>query len=401
MVGEASIRESAAYLLDHRGFSGVPCTDLVLCQHPSLNSNSTADDALGDASESRAPGTPIVNTLRVRSPRGRTTVKLGSFQAYKDHDGDADDVPPSLLAQFPVDEVHKIAVLDVRLFNSDRHGGNILWVRRRDEEGDGGDKTEDGKAVSPTQQRATVECRPAASPRPQLWRPRRLMAISDLMATPAGGPTRPLPAARQSPKKQASITLVPIDHSYTLPTTLTEAEFVWLSWPQSKQPMSPRTLEYIRSLDAEEDVRLLREKFGNTIRPESLRVLRISTMWLKKGAEAGLTLYEIGDAMCRQLDRSSLPSALERMVFRAQRKLTEKGPDSTTEPSTPLLATAHPHHHLVQHVHALSAPSDVVHAVGEVQGAGEQASDRQLLGALSGIMDEEISRLLFLKAAKN
>jgi len=35
--GEATIREVAAYMLDHGGFSGVPATGLVEISHPSLS----------------------------------------------------------------------------------------------------------------------------------------------------------------------------------------------------------------------------------------------------------------------------------------------------------------------------------------------------------------------------
>ena len=34
--GEATVREVAAYLLDHNNFSGVPVTGLVEVSHPSL-----------------------------------------------------------------------------------------------------------------------------------------------------------------------------------------------------------------------------------------------------------------------------------------------------------------------------------------------------------------------------
>jgi len=37
--GEACIREVAAFMLDHGGFSGVPMTTLVECRHPSFNVN--------------------------------------------------------------------------------------------------------------------------------------------------------------------------------------------------------------------------------------------------------------------------------------------------------------------------------------------------------------------------
>jgi hypothetical protein len=36
-VGEAALREVAAYLLDYRGFAGIPPACLVLCRHAKLN----------------------------------------------------------------------------------------------------------------------------------------------------------------------------------------------------------------------------------------------------------------------------------------------------------------------------------------------------------------------------
>ena len=36
-VGEAALREVAAYLLDYRGFAGIPPACLVLCRHSKLN----------------------------------------------------------------------------------------------------------------------------------------------------------------------------------------------------------------------------------------------------------------------------------------------------------------------------------------------------------------------------
>eukprot|EP00494_Astrolonche_serrata_P000015 UN00015 len=40
-----------------------------------------------------------------------------------ENDGSCEDMGPRA---FPVKEVHKIAVLDIRLANADRHAGNIL-----------------------------------------------------------------------------------------------------------------------------------------------------------------------------------------------------------------------------------------------------------------------------------
>jgi hypothetical protein len=101
-VGEAAVREVAAFLLDHGGFANVPETVLVKCTHSCFHLNRA--HALED--EEPAPVT-----------------KLGSFQEYRDHDFDCSEHGTS---RFPASEVHRIGILDVRLMNLDRHSGNIL-----------------------------------------------------------------------------------------------------------------------------------------------------------------------------------------------------------------------------------------------------------------------------------
>ncbi|KAL0347730.1 UNVERIFIED_CONTAM: Phosphatidylinositol 4-kinase gamma 4 [Sesamum calycinum] len=74
------------------------------------------------------------------------------------------------------------------------------------------------------------------------------------------------------------------------------------------------TIEYIRSLDAEEDIALLRF-YGWDLPLECARVLRISTMLLKKGVEKGLTPFAIGNMMCRENVRKE--SVIEEIVREA------------------------------------------------------------------------------------
>jgi len=121
LVGEASIRECAAYLLDHGNFASVPATDLVLCQHPAFHFSDKEEGECVDAAD-------MMDDYEVlRSPKLGARAKIGSFQEFVSHDGDCEDLSRSTLRQFPVDEVHKIAQLDIRIMNSDRHGGNILY----------------------------------------------------------------------------------------------------------------------------------------------------------------------------------------------------------------------------------------------------------------------------------
>ncbi|PKA63947.1 putative phosphatidylinositol 4-kinase type 2-beta [Apostasia shenzhenica] len=220
-VGEGALREVAAYILDHPtsgprcffsdevGFSGVPPTVMVRCLH---------------------------------SGSGKKDLKIGSLQMFVKNYGSCEDFGPQA---FPVEEVHKIAVLDLRLANADRHAGNILVCR----------EGEEGRFV-----------------------------------------------------------LVPIDHGYCLPENFEDCTFDWLFWPQSREPFDSRTLDYINSLDADQDLSLL--KFhGWEPSLECSRTLCISTMLLKKGAARGLTPFDIGNILCRETVKKD--SKIEEMVREA------------------------------------------------------------------------------------
>jgi hypothetical protein len=105
LVGEAALNEYAAFLID-RGSSpvlraGVPATALVrMC-----------DSVFHSAKEDR------------RSAFRKVKDKVGSFQLFVVHDCTSEDLGRS---RFPADLVHRLAVLDIRLCNEDRHAGNIL-----------------------------------------------------------------------------------------------------------------------------------------------------------------------------------------------------------------------------------------------------------------------------------
>jgi hypothetical protein len=90
-TGEAAYREVAAYLIDDEKFFGVPKTALVQLSPTKKKFN---------------------------------RAKVGSLQEFVENDGASWDIGPSA---FPVDEVHKIGILDLYTLNFDRHGGNILF----------------------------------------------------------------------------------------------------------------------------------------------------------------------------------------------------------------------------------------------------------------------------------
>ncbi|XP_019160419.1 PREDICTED: phosphatidylinositol 4-kinase gamma 2-like isoform X2 [Ipomoea nil] len=231
-VGEGAFREVAAFLLDHPktgprsggeiGFSGVPPTVMVQCLHNGFH----YPDGFQWSPEN---------------------IKIGSLQLFKSNYGNCEDIGPQ---DFPVEEVHKICILDIRTANADRHAGNILVS-----------KGEDARTL-----------------------------------------------------------LTPIDHGYCLPEKFEDCTFDWLYWPQARKPFSAEAIEYIKTLDAEEDIALLRFH-GWELSLECARVLRISTMLLKKGAERGLNPFAIGSMMCRE--NLNKESSIEEIVREARGSKSE------------------------------------------------------------------------------
>lgn len=227
-VGEGALREVAAYVLDH----------------PIGGRRSFLSDEVGFAN---VPPTLMVRCLKdcvgYRDGYGEKGYKIGSLQKFVKNYGSCEDMGPQA---FPVEEVHKISVLDIRLANADRHAGNML-VRKEGEVG--------------------------------------------------------------------QFVLVPIDHGYCLPENFEDCTFEWLYWPQARQPFNSETLDYIMSLDAEEDIDLLK-LYGWELSLECSRTLRISTMLLKKGAGRGLTPYDIGNMLCRETLKKE--SKIEEIIRKAK-----------------------------------------------------------------------------------
>jgi hypothetical protein len=300
-AGEAAFREYAAYLLDHENFSGVPATGLVVCSHPAFSSGASLNEHL----------------------------KVGSFQEFKEHDFDTEDISSMKYQTFPVHEVHKIAILDIRLLNTDRHGGNILVKVNRsranskddvfsdydssDDDFPGGARNRRQEDDNEMMFRMDMDLDEDEDDGEQMHR----------STTPISSPTN------------VEYELIPIDHGYTLPSTLSglnDLWFEWLKWPQAKIPFGPESQRYIDRLDPDADVTILRHKFGDLIGSECFKVLRITTTWLKVASRVGLTPYTIGYALCRK--STEVPSTLEKMCLEAQ-LLTDKQLADQGSPSTP------------------------------------------------------------------
>jgi len=128
--GEACVREVAAYLLDHSGFSGVPPTTLAEARHPAFNMNGSRLKVIEGGASVGSHSLSLSSA--VISPSSELEKKVGSFQEFVNAECSMDDLSPSKLT---VDEVHKIAILDIRLLNADRNSANLL-CRRRPEDPD-------------------------------------------------------------------------------------------------------------------------------------------------------------------------------------------------------------------------------------------------------------------------
>lgn len=127
LPGEACIREVAAFMLDHKGFSGVPMTTLVECRHPTFNVNGSHLSLSEGGASIGAHSLTLTSSQTTPSSNSTLPKKVGSFQEFVRTECSMDDLSPSKIS---VEEVHKIAVLDIRLMNADRNSANLL-VRRR------------------------------------------------------------------------------------------------------------------------------------------------------------------------------------------------------------------------------------------------------------------------------
>jgi len=223
-LGTTALREVAAYRLD-RGLAGVPVTVLV----------------------------------EVDDWRENGKKKIGSFQKFVPKGAASWDLGPS---KYSIADTHKIGILDLRMHNTDRHGGNMLAV-----------------------------------------------------------------ALPQKGIEGNTHGLVPIDHGYCFPTSMSEGSFEWFYWPQAKKPFSSEMLEYIQKIDVEEDQRLL--KSVGIVEEEALRVNKIATLALKAGAKAGLNLYQIACICSRKVPDALSP--LELACGQVEEQMKQKGISSFEE----------------------------------------------------------------------
>jgi len=183
---------------------------------------------------------------------GARALKSGSLQRFVRSNGNSEALSPSLII---AEDVHKVGVLDVRLFNLDRNDENLLLK-------------------------------------------------IDAQVSAAG-----LHGGRRLSAGPPCFHLVPIDHGYSLPPALHGAFFTWQHWAQAKLPFAPEMLDAIAQLDLEREAALLRSLgFDESV----IRTHYVSTTWLQIAAKAGLTLYEIASFAASSLPTEA--SLLERVL---------------------------------------------------------------------------------------
>ncbi len=124
--------------------------------------------------------------------------------------------------QLPAHEIHKVAILDIRTLNCDRHLGNFLVDQ--------------------------------------------------------------------------NYKVFPIDHGYALPGNARQIRFNWMYFPQTKQGFSRNDLNYIKSLNPDDDIKLLQKEYPQ-IPQQNLFRIKIATLLLQAAASNGLTAFQIAELM--------------------------------------------------------------------------------------------------------
>mmetsp|Transcript_17017 Transcript_17017/g.25751 ORF Transcript_17017/g.25751 Transcript_17017/m.25751 type:complete len:711 (-) Transcript_17017:73-2205(-) len=122
--GEACLREVAAFLLDHGNFASVPTTTLAEARHSAFHVNGTR---LNVSQGGASLGSHSLTSLTTTRAHQKTEKKVGSLQTFVNAECTMDDISPSKIHK---DQIHKIAILDIRLMNADRNSANLLCKRK-------------------------------------------------------------------------------------------------------------------------------------------------------------------------------------------------------------------------------------------------------------------------------
>ena len=250
--GMGHFRERAAFMVSDevlKGYSGVPDTVIATVKH-----------------EGWAGGE-----------------KRGSLQRFVPASSDMSDRGP---ANIPAEEVQKVGILDILLFNMDRHEGNLLLCSQQ--------------------------------------------AASEV-----------LPPAREA------LSLVPIDHGLCLPEIISQHAgpnhellrsiyFVWQNWPQARQPFS-NSVRRLLDRQLKDDLfrtviaHLVDDMGRNSLTCGALTTLKIGAMVLRNAVKSGLNLSEIANLVSTAL-AGMLQESWEK-VDKEMRKMKGRVQENTSQHS--------------------------------------------------------------------
>ena len=193
--------------------------------------------------------------------------------------------------------MQRIAVLDIRLLNMDRHANNLLVSRASSSVGGAFHSCSCacGDFSCCSHSRDAFECcshsRDDSNYHTTHNHPRTCSVDGDTsLSHPRDNYTGYARASNPAYRSQSTtsetvsptLRLVPIDHGYALPRTSTTQvpEWCWMQWYHSKQPVTGAVRAHVEALDAESDVELLRWYLPG-IEEAALNTLRVNTLWLK------------------------------------------------------------------------------------------------------------------------
>jgi hypothetical protein len=264
--GEGYIRETASYLLDRGGFSKVPATTIVHCEHD------------------------VFNYARKYNGGKGMYPKLGSLQEFVPANDTFEDISPSLVS---VLELQKIALLDLRLLNSDRNSSNILAIRKK-EKGRSGSEGDSSCCEDPSNCSCCMD---------------EMDLDAFLWDCSAASSSDPMVESTSRDKRGDAYSLVPIDHGYCIPDRLRIDEFDWCwFWcPHISEPVHPDVRDYVQSLDIEELLLGLTKQIP--LSEDKKFLLRVTHHLLQEAVAAGLTLFDIASLIART--DGDIPSPVE------------------------------------------------------------------------------------------
>lgn len=121
-----------------------------------------------------------------------------------------------------------------------------------------------------------------------------------------------------SAKSPIYYALLPIDHGLSFPDCFETCnyEIVWMDWPQVKEPLSKKSLEFLDSIDPKKDLELLCTKLG--LRKKCLQNFYLIEILLKTAAKKGFNLYEIGNMIYKDDEDDEKPTDIKRLLEKTE-----------------------------------------------------------------------------------